>query len=134
MAKIILIQALPAPRLDSRENLARALTLLQDCQAQEGDLICFPEYFPFWGDEELSAAAEIAGRLYPLQDGRSFAIQPPAPVDNAALARQVRAWDDLTGWIVRCGGETEAIITVNLDLEGPRRWRPVIWERFGITG
>jgi hypothetical protein len=55
-------------------------------------------------------------------------------VDNAALARQVRAWDDLTGWIVRCGGETEAIITVNLDLEGPRRWRPVIRERFGITG
>ena len=55
-------------------------------------------------------------------------------MDNAALARQVRAWDDLTGWIVRCGGETEAIITVNLDLEGLRRWRPVIRERFGITG
>ena len=265
MAKIILIQALPAPRLDSRENLTRALTLLQGCQEQEADLICFPEYFPFWGEEELAAAAarlqvhiiaglveeadgrryntatlfdrrgrllgrqrkhnlgnlerrgfgvvpgsgwqvwdtdfgrlglpvcidfwgqpeaarrladagvdlivnpaifpilrghwqtgaltrafdyylpvvgvntaaaavEIAGRHYPLQGGRSFAIQPPAPVDNADLARQVRAWDDLTGWIVRCAGETEAIITVNLDLEGPRRWRPVIRERFGITG
>jgi predicted amidohydrolase len=265
MAKIILIQALPAPRLESRENLTRALTLLQGCQGQEADLICFPEYFPFHGDEELAAAAarlgvyiiaglveeaggkryntatlfdrrgrllgrqrkhnlgnlerrgfdvvpgsgwqvwntdfgrlglpvcidfwgqpeaarrlagagadlivnpaifpilrghwqtgaltrafdyylpvigvntaaaavEIAGRHYPLQGGRSFAIQPPAPENDAALARQVRAWDDLTGWIVSCGGETEALITVNLDLEGPRRWRPVIRERFGITG
>ncbi|MGO8760643.1 MAG: carbon-nitrogen hydrolase family protein [Desulfobaccales bacterium] len=263
MAKIILIQALPASRLDSRENLTRALTLLQGCQGQEADLICFPEYFPFWGEEELAAAAarlqahiiaglveeaggtryntatlfdrrgrllgrqrkhtlgnlerrgfgvvpgegwqvwdtdfgrlgapvcidfwgqpeaarhlaaagadlivnpaifpilrghwqtgaltrafdyylpvvgvntaatvvEIAGRHYPLQGGRSFAIQPPAPEDNAALARQVRAWDDLAEWIVRCGGETEALITVTLDLEGPRRWRPVVRERFGI--
>ncbi|MDP2045025.1 MAG: nitrilase-related carbon-nitrogen hydrolase, partial [Deltaproteobacteria bacterium] len=57
MAKIILIQALPAPRLDSRENLTRALALLQGCQKQEADLICFPEYFPFRGDEELAAAA-----------------------------------------------------------------------------
>jgi hypothetical protein len=44
----------------------------------------------------------------------------------------VRAWDDLAEWIVRCGGETEALITVNLDLEGPRRCRPVVRERFGI--
>jgi hypothetical protein len=55
-------------------------------------------------------------------------------VDNAELARQVRVWDDLAEWIVRCGGETESIITVNLDLGGPRRWRPVIRERFGIQG
>jgi hypothetical protein len=77
---------------------------------------------------------EIAGRHYPLQGGRSFAIQPPAPADKAALARQVRDWDDLAEWVVRCGGETEALITVNLDLDGPRRWRPVIRERFGIQG
>jgi predicted amidohydrolase len=265
MAKIILIQALPASRLDSRENLIRALTLLEGCQGQEADLICFPEYFPFRGEEELAAAAarlqtnivaglveeaggkryntatlfdrrgrllgrqrkhnlgnlerrgfdvvpgedwqvwdtdfgrlglpvcidfwgqpeaarrlaaagadlivnpaifpilrghwqtgaltrafdyylpvvgvntaaavvEIAGRHYPLQGGRSFAIQPPAPEDNAGLARQVRAWDDLAEWIVQRGGETEAVITFNLDLDGPRRWRPVIRERFGIQG
>jgi predicted amidohydrolase len=101
MAKIILIQALPAPRLDSRENLTRALTLLQGCQDQEADLICFPEYFPFRGEEELAAAARlqvhiIAGRVEET-DGRRY-------------------------------------ITVNLDLEGPRRWRPVIRKRFGITG
>jgi hypothetical protein len=54
-------------------------------------------------------------------------------VDNADLARQVRSWDDLTGWIVKCGGESEDLITVNLDLEGARRWRPVIRERFGMT-
>jgi len=47
MAKIILIQARPASRLDSRENLARALRLLRNCEGQEADLICFPEYFPY---------------------------------------------------------------------------------------
>jgi hypothetical protein len=118
MAKIILIQALPASRLDSRENLTRA----------------FDYYLPVVGVNTAATVVEIAGRPYPLQGGRSFAIQPPAPGDNAALARQVRAWDNLAEWIVRCGGETEAIITVNLDLDGPRRWRPVIRERFGIKG
>ncbi len=263
MAKIILIQALPASSLESPENLTRALTLLQGCQGLEADLICFPEYFPFSGEKELAAAAaglqahivaglveeaggqryntatlfdrrgrllgrqrkhtlgnlerrgfgvvpgegwqvldtdfgrlglpvcidfwgqpeaarrlaaagadlivnpaifpilrghwqtgaltrafdyylpvvgvntatttvEIAGRQYPLQGGRSFAIQPSAPADKAALARQVRDWDDLGEWIVNCAGDTEALITVNLDLDGPRRWRPVIRERFGI--
>jgi predicted amidohydrolase len=265
MVKIILIQALPASSLDSRENLTRALTLLQACQGLEADLICFPEYFPFRGEEELAGAAarlqthivaglveeaggqryntatlfdrrgrlvgrqrkhtlgnlerrgfgvvpgegwpvwdtdfgrlglpvcidfwgqpeaarhlaaagadlivnpaifpilrghwqtgaltrafdyylpvvgvntaasvvEIAGRHYPLQGGRSFAIQPPAPSDKAALAGQVRDWDDLADWIVSRAGETEALITVNLDLDGPRRWRPVVRERFGIKG
>ena len=265
MAKIILIQALPASRLDSRENLTRALTLLKGCQGQEADLICFPEYCPFLGEEELAAAAArlqahiIAGlveeaggtryntatlfdrrgrllgrqrkhtlgtlerrgfgvvpgegwqvwdtdfgrlgapvcidfwgqpeaarhlaaqgvdlivnpaifpllrgywqtgaltrafdyylpvvgvntaagvaniyrRNYTLQGGRSFAIQPTAPADKAELSRQVRAWDDLSEWIVLSSGENEAILTVNLDLKGPRRWRPVIRERFGIKG
>ena len=77
MAKIILIQALPAPRLDSRENLTRALTLLQGCQEQEADLICFPEYFPFRGEEELAAAAarlqvHIIAGLVEEADGRRY--------------------------------------------------------------
>lgn len=263
MAKIILIQALPAPQLDSRENLVRALKLIEGCQGEEADLICFPEYFPFFGEQELANAAarlqvyitaglveeedgqhyntatlfdrggrmlgrqrkhnlgnlerrgfqvspgetwptwdtdfgrigipvcfdfwgqpeaarhlaaqevdliinpaffpilrghwhmgaltrafdyyvpvvgvntaaagvEIAGRHYPLQGGGSFAIQPPAPTDKAELARQVRDWDGLGDWIVLRGGETEARLSVNLDLEGPRRWRPAIRQRFGI--
>ena len=94
----------------------------------------FDYYLPVVGVNTAATVVEIAGRPYPLQGGRSFAIQPPAPRDNAALARQVRAWDNLAEWFVRCGGETEAIITVNLDLDGPRRWRPVIRERFGIKG
>jgi predicted amidohydrolase len=265
MAKIILIQAQPGSRLDSPENLSRALALLEGCRGQAADLICFPEYFPFRGEEELAKAAagleayiiaglveeaagrryntatlfdrrgrllgrqrkhtlgnlerrgfgvvpgadwqvwdtdfgrlgapvcidfwgqpeaarglaaagadlivnpaifpilrghwqtgaltrafdyylpvvgvntaagvvEIAGRPYTLQGGRSFAIQPPAPEDDAALARQVRTWDDLAEWIATRGGDAEASITVNLDLDGPRRWRPVIRERFGIQG
>ena len=263
MAKIILIQPLPAARLDSRENLVRALALLEDCQGEAADLICFPEYFPFSGEEELASAAarlqsyivaglveetgghryntatlfdrggrrlgrqrkhnlgnlerrgfqvspgedwptwdtdfgrlglavcidfwgqpeaarhlaaqevdlivnpaifpilrghwhmaaltrafdyyvpvvgvntaaatvEIAGRHYPLQGGGSFAIQPPAPRDKAELARQVRDWDGLGEWLVIKGGETEARLSVNLDLNGPRRWRPAIRQRFGI--
>ena len=57
MAKIFLMQALPASRLESPENLARALDLLEGCDGQEADLICFPEYFPFSGEEALAAAA-----------------------------------------------------------------------------
>ncbi len=263
MAKIILIQALPAPRLDSRENLARALKLLDACQGLQADLICFPEYFPFWGDPELAAAAarlevylvaglleevegkryntatlfdrrgrvlgrqrkhnlgnlerrgfavtpgdawqvwdtdfgrlgvpvcidfwgqpeaarhlaaqgadlivnptifpilrghwqtgaltrafdyylpvvgvntaalvaEIGGRRYPLQGGHSFAIQPPAPATDAELAQQVRKWDSLRDWLVLETGETEAILTVDLDLAGPHRWRPAVRKRFGF--
>jgi predicted amidohydrolase len=263
MAKIILIQARPASRLDSRENLVRALKLLKGCESQEADLICFPEYFPFWGEEELAAAAEllqayivaglveeeggkfyntatlfdrgghvlgrqrkhnlgnlerrgfgvvpgkswpvwdtdfgrlglavcidfwgqpeaarklaaqnvdlivnpgifpilrghwhmaaltrafdyymplvgintaaavveIAGRNYSLQGGGSFAIQPPAPADNTEMAKWVRGWDDLLEWIVVRGNEDEAVLSVDLDLDGPRRWRPVIRQRFGI--
>ena len=263
MAKIILIQALPAARLDSRENLTRALRLLEACQGHQPDLICFPEYFPFSGEAELAAAArrlqahiiaglveeeggaryntatlfdrggrmlgrqrkhnvgilerqgfgvvpgdgwqvwetdfgrlgvpvcidfwgqpeaarqlaaqsadlivnpaifpilrghgqtgaltrafdyylpvvgvntaamvaEIGGRHYSLQGGHSFAIQPPAPADNHEMSLQVRDWDNLREWVVLEGGETEAMLTVNLDLDGPRRWRPVIGNRFGF--
>ena len=265
MVKIILMQALPAPRLDSPENLTRALALLEEYRGQEADLICFPEYFPYAGEAELAEAAaslesylvaglvaevrgtrhntatlfdrrgrlvgrqhkhnlgslerrgfgvvpgdgwqvwdtdfgrlglpvcidfwgqpeaaralaaqdvdlivnpaifpiprghwqqgaltrafdyylpvvgvntasqvaEIAGRHYPLQGGRSFAIQPPAPADDAELARQVRTWDDLADWVVLQGAEDQARLTVTLNLDGPRRWRPVIRQRFGILG
>jgi predicted amidohydrolase len=263
MAKIMLIQALPAAALESRENVARALKLLGRCQGQNPDLICFPEYFPYHGEEELARAArelqsyivaglveedqgvryntatlfdregnlvgrqrkltvaalerrgflvtpgqswqvlstdfgllglpvcidfwgqpeaarqlaaqgadllvnpsifpilrghwpmgslvrafdyylpvvgintaafvaEIGGRHYPMQGGRSFAIQPLAPADDKELSRRVRAWDSLEDWIVLQGGEGEEILAVDLDLEGPRQWRSVVWQRFGI--
>jgi predicted amidohydrolase len=263
MAKIILIQAKPASRLESGENLVKALKLLEGCQGQKADLICFPEYFPFRGEAELAAAAsrlgaylvaglvekagerlyntatlfdrrgqlvgrqrkhsmgnlerrgfavqpgegwpvwdtdfgrlglavcidfwgqpeaarqlaaqevdlivnpglfpilrghwqvaaltrafdyylpvvgvntataevEIAGRRYTFQGGGSLAIQPFVPQDKDDLARQVRDWDGLENWIVRRGGETEAVLSVNLDLKGPRRWRPTMRQRFGF--
>jgi predicted amidohydrolase len=263
MAKIVLIQARPVSHLESRENLVRALDILEDCEGQEADLICFPEYFPFSGEDELAAAAarlkvyiiaglvekegekayntatlfdrsgrllgrqrkhnlgnlerrgfkvvpgemwhtwdtdfgrlglpvcidfwgqpeaarhlaaqevdlivnpsffpilrghwhmgaltrafdyyvpvvgintaaavvEIAGRHYPLQGGGSFAIQPPVPANKDELSRRVRDWDDLTAWMVLHGGETEEVLSVDLDLGGPRLWRPAIRQRFGI--
>ena len=57
MVNIVLIQALPARNLESRENLDRALHYLEKCQGLEADLICFPEYFPFSGEAELAQAA-----------------------------------------------------------------------------
>ncbi|MCX5888368.1 MAG: carbon-nitrogen hydrolase family protein [Deltaproteobacteria bacterium] len=261
MVKIILIQPLPASRLDSRENLDRALRLLNRCRGQNADLICFPEYFPFWGEEEMARAArdlqayvvaglvaeergkryntatlfdrqgklvgrqpkvnpgklerrafgvtpgdswqsfdtdfgrvglivcidfwgrpegsrelvaqgvdlivnpsyfpvmrrhwlmaslarawdyylpvvgintatyrgEIGGRQYPLQGGWSFAIQPPAPDSPKELSDIVRPWDDLCTWATVQKSEQEEIFSVSLDLEGARKWRPVIQERF----
>ncbi len=264
MVKILLIQALPANRLESPENLGLALSLLAQCRGRGADLICFPEYFPFTGETELAQAArdleayvvaglvaedqgqryntatlfdrrgnlvgrqrknavtaperrgygilpgqgfqvletdfgrlglpvcldfwgqpeaarqlaaqgadlivnpslfpilrghwsqgaltrafdyylpvagvstaaftaEIAGRRYPMQGGQSFAIQPPVPPDNQELAKLIRAWDDLRPWIILTGGEGPEILEVYLDLKGPRRWRPEIRRRFGMT-
>ena len=261
--KIILLQAKPAPQLESPQNLARALTLLEKCRGAAADIICFPEYFPFAGEAELSQAAqelkayivaglveeaqgkryntatlfdrqgrlagrqrkrnlgnlehrgfgvspgdgwqvlatdfgklglpvcidfwgqpdaapqlaaqgadlivnpsifpilhghwptgalvrafdhylpvvgvntqafvaEIAGRHYPMQGGGSFAIQPPAPEQEKDLARLIRTWDHLDHWVILKGGETEEVLSVHLDLAGPRHWRPTIRQRFGI--
>lgn len=263
MVNLVLVQALPGPRLESRENLVLALRYLERCQGRGVDLICFPEYFPFSGEEELARAAgslgaylvaglveedggkryntatlfdrrgnlvgrqrkntlgnlerqgfdvvpgegwqvwetdfgrlglpvcidfwgqpeaarqlagqgadlivnpsifpilrghwsygalvrsfdyylpvagvnsatftaEIGGRHYKMQGGRSFAVQPPAPADGKELGRLVRAWDDLRDWLVLTGGEAEALLPVTLDLAGPRRWRPAIRQRFGM--
>ncbi len=92
----------------------------------------FDYYVPVVGVNTAAAAVEIAGRHYPLQGGGSFAIQPPVPTDKVELARQIRDWDDLREWIVLWGGETESRLSVNLDLDGPRHWRPAIRQRFGI--
>jgi hypothetical protein len=35
--------------------------------------------------------------------------------------------------VVLSAGEAQEIPEVSLDLHGPRRWRPEIRERFGIT-
>ncbi len=264
MINILLMQPLPASRLDSPENLGLAQTMLAQCQGRGADLICFPEYFPFAGEAELAQAArdlgayvvaglvaehqgrryntatlfdrrgnlvgrqhkitvsnlerrgygvtpgdgfqvletdfgrlglpvcidfwgqpeaagqlaaqgadlivnpsifpilrghwptgalvrafdyylpvvgvntaaftsEIAGRRYGMQGGRSFAIQPPAPPDEKALSQLIRTWDDLHHWMILTGGEGQEILAVSLDLDGPRRWRPEVRQRFGIT-
>ena len=93
----------------------------------------FDYYLPVVGVNTAAFTAEIAGRPYAMQGGRSFAIQPPAPPDARALSQLVRIWDDLHHWIVLTGGEGQEILAVSLDLEGARRWRPEIRERFGMT-
>jgi hypothetical protein len=67
-----------------------------------------------------------------MHGGGSFAIQPPGPEDGGELSRLVRNWDDLNEWMILQAGEEEQILTLHLDVAGPRLWRSVIWERFGI--
>ena len=93
----------------------------------------FDYYLPVAGVNTAAFTAEIAGRPYAMQGGRSFAIQPPAPPDAQTLSQLVRGWDDLHHWIVLTGGEGPEILAVSLDLEGARRWRPEIQQRFGIA-
>jgi len=99
---------------------------------RQGALVrAFDGYLPVVGVNTAAFTAEIAGRRYPMQGGRSFAMQPPAPANDAEMARLIRGWDDLDDWVILTGGEGEEILSVTLDLAGPRHWRPLIWERFG---
>jgi predicted amidohydrolase len=92
----------------------------------------FEYYLPVVGVNTAWFVAQVGGRQYPMQGGGSFAIQPPAPEGDAEMARLIRSWDDLGDWLILQGGEGEEILSVTLDLAGPRRWRPLIWERFGM--
>jgi len=99
----------------------------------QGALVrAFDNYLPVVGVNTSSFVSEIAGRNYPMYGGGSFAIQPPGPEDGGELSRLVRNWDDLNEWFSLRAGEEEQILPVHLNLAGPRLWRPVIWERFGI--
>ena len=123
MVKILLIQP-RRPPLESPENLSLALTLLARA---------FDYYLPVVGVNTAAFIAEIHRRRYAIQGGHSFAIQPPAPADAKTMGSLIRGWDDLRPWVVLSGGEEQEILEVSLDLHGPRRWRPEIRERFGIT-
>lgn len=55
--RVALIQPKPYPHRDDPKNLGHALSLLEKCRGEELDVACFPEYFPYLGEEELAAAA-----------------------------------------------------------------------------
>jgi predicted amidohydrolase len=61
--RVAIMQPKPYPSFDDPRNLGHALLLLQRCQGEKLDVICFPEYFPYQGDKELAAAAR-AHRAY----------------------------------------------------------------------
>lgn len=74
---VVLIQAQPVPQLDSLANIDKALELLGRCQEMEADIICFPEYFPFHGEERLAGAARnlqahIVAGLVEEAEGKRF--------------------------------------------------------------
>jgi predicted amidohydrolase len=99
----------------------------------QGALVrAFDNYLPVVGVNTASFVSEIAGRNFPMYGGGSFAIQPPGPEDGAELSRLVRQWDDLQDWLILKTDDGEQIFTIHLNVAGPRFWRAVIWERFGI--
>ncbi len=55
--RVALIQPKPYPHRDDPQNLGHALSLLEKCRGEELDVACFPEYFPYLGEDELGAAA-----------------------------------------------------------------------------
>jgi len=55
--RVAIVQPKPYPTFDDPRNLAHALIMLEKCQGEDLDVVCFPEYFPYQGDVELAAAA-----------------------------------------------------------------------------
>lgn len=55
--RVAIIQPKPYPSFDDPRNIGHALQLMEGCQGEDVDLICFPEYFPFLGEREIGAAA-----------------------------------------------------------------------------
>jgi predicted amidohydrolase len=75
--RVAMIQPKPYPAFEDPRNLGHALLLLERCRGEKLDVVCFPEYFPYQGDETLAGAArglrsyliaglveEDGGRLY----------------------------------------------------------------------
>jgi predicted amidohydrolase len=55
--RVALIQPKPYPAFEDPRNVGHALMLMEKCRGKKLDVICFPEYFPYQGEEELAAAA-----------------------------------------------------------------------------
>lgn len=58
--RVAIVQPKPYPAYDDPHNLVHALFLLEQLRGESLDVVCFPEYFPFNGEEEL---ARVAKRL-----------------------------------------------------------------------
>jgi predicted amidohydrolase len=55
--RVAMIQPKPYPTFDDPRNLGHALSLLEKCRGEQLDIICFPEYFPYQGEEAIARAA-----------------------------------------------------------------------------
>jgi predicted amidohydrolase len=55
--RIAIIQPKPYPSFDDPRNIGHALQLMEKCGGEELDVICFPENFPFIGEQEMGSAA-----------------------------------------------------------------------------
>lgn len=74
--RVALVQPKPYPEFGDPRNIGHGLHLLEKCRGHDLDMVCFPEYFPFVGEEELAQAARdlrsyiVAGLVE--QDGDRF--------------------------------------------------------------
>ncbi len=93
LIRVAIIQPKPYPSYDDPRNTAHALFLLEQCKGKNLDVICFPEYFPFYGETELSNAARrlksyiIAG-LVEEEDGYYFNTATLFDRNGRILGRQ----------------------------------------------
>jgi predicted amidohydrolase len=55
--RVAIVQPKPYPQFDDPRNVGHALLLLEKCRGEALDAICFPEYFPYHGEQELAGAA-----------------------------------------------------------------------------
>jgi predicted amidohydrolase len=75
--RVAIVQPKPYPEFHDPKNLGHALLMLEKCRGQSLDVICFPEYFPFQGEDELAQAARqldaylVAG-LVEAESGRLY--------------------------------------------------------------
>ncbi len=58
--RVALVQVKPYPELDNPRNVGHAIRLLEQCQGEDVDVACLPEYFPWAGEEIL---ADMARKL-----------------------------------------------------------------------
>lgn len=75
--RVGIVQPKPYPTFDDPRNLGHALQLLERCRGEKLDVVCFPEYFPYLGEEELGAMARqlksyILAGLVESEEGKLF--------------------------------------------------------------
>ncbi|ROQ93288.1 carbon-nitrogen hydrolase family protein [Desulfosoma caldarium] len=82
--RVALVQPKPYAEFDDPRNIAHGLHLLERIRGHELDMVCFPEYFPFAGEEVLAEAA---------RDLRSYIVAGLVEQDGGRLYNTATLFD-----------------------------------------